>query len=485
MARFDEPDENIPNLTLEQYKKNIIDPISNSVQKGFCKIEKEDFLDKNKTTRNIDIISYRLLNFILFNHIFFANCLGYISDIDLEKNFLINGMNCLEIIQSNWNILEEALNEINISSIQAFMNLILKDISELISNCKIIEDKNELIQFEKNIEQIIFINFNKYLGYEEKYSRMNKELNSIDAKNIKVIINEYFPPEKYSKTDFPLLNYFMYTKYDIDFFNALKQEKDYMSRYPLLYNYLNYLNNTEKKEVKYLKYLRNFNDFTNTMVETYSYHITRKEAKDIKLVNSNNYNESKFKSFSDSWEHIYKYAIKYKCREVMPEKQLKSDDPLIYFLNDDNELGYGMYIAAACQNFINWQNGFLQPIIENEKFNGNLRYYIENMKKKIPVQEANPNQILSIDDCFKNSEYKDFNDLINTFTKRNIYSENKIDYQKYNKFIIDFSKIEEELGKLILPEKCLFENEDNLNFVIFWGEGFRGGQSDIIQKFYE
>jgi hypothetical protein len=63
----------------------------------------------------------------------------------------------------------------------------------------------------------------------------------------------------------------------------------------------------------------------------------------------------------------------------MPEKQLKSDDPLIYFLNDDNELGYGMYIAAACQNFINWQNGFLQPIIENEKFNGNLRYYIENM----------------------------------------------------------------------------------------------------------
>ena len=485
MARFDEPDENIPNLTLEQYKKNIIDPISNSVQKGFCKIEKEDFLDKNKTTRNIDIISYRLLNFILFNHIFFANCLGYISDIDLEKNFLINGMNCLEIIQSNWNILEEALNEINISSIQAFMNLILKDISELISNCKIIEDKNELIQFEKNIEQIIFINFNKYLGYEKKYSRMNEELNSIDAKNIKVIINEYFPPEKYSKTDFPLLNYFMYTKYDIDFFNALKQEKDYMSRYPLLYNYLNYLNNSEKKKVKYLKYLRNFNDFTNTMVETYSYHITRKEAKEINLVNSNNYNESKFKSFSDSWEHIYKYAIKYKCREVMPEKQLKSDDPLIYFLNDDNELGYGMYIAAACQNFINWQNGFLQPIIENEKFNGNLRYYIENMKKKIPVQEANPNQILSIDDCFKNSGYKDFNDLINTFTKRNIYSENKIDYQKYNKFIIDFSKIEEELGKLILPEKCLFENEDNLNFVIFWGEGFRGGQSDTILKFYE
>ena len=31
----------------------------------------------------------------------------------------------------------------------------------------------------------------------------------------------------------------------------------------------------------------------------------------------------------------------------------------------------------------------------------------------------------------------------------------------------------------------LIRNEDKLNFVIFWGEGFRGGQSEIIQKFYE
>ena len=37
---------------------------------------------------------------------------------------------------------------------------------------------------------------------------MNEELNSIDANNIRVIINEYFPPEKYSKTDFPLSHYF-------------------------------------------------------------------------------------------------------------------------------------------------------------------------------------------------------------------------------------------------------------------------------------
>ena len=101
----------------------------------------------------------------------------------------------------------------------------------------------------------------------------------------------------------------------------------------------------------------------------------------------------------------------------MEPKKLKADDKLIYFLNDANELGNGMYIAAACQNFISWQNKFLQPIIDSATFNGNLHYYIENMKKKVPVQEATTNQILNIDDCFKKSEYKDLDDLVYTFTK--------------------------------------------------------------------
>ena len=74
--------------------------------------------------------------------------------------------------------------------------------------------------------------------------------------------------------------------------------------------------------------------------------------------------------------------------------------------------------------------------------------------------------------------------MVYHFTKRDIYDKDKINYQNYNKFIFDFPMIEEELGKLILPEKCLFDNEDKLNFVIYLGEGFRGGQSDMFAKFY-
>ena len=40
------------------------------------------------------------------------------------------------------------------------------------------------------------------------------------------------------------------------------------------------------------------------------------------------------------------------------------------------------------------------------------------------------------------------------------------------------------MGKIILSGKCLFEKEDKLNFVTYWGEGFSGGNSEIMNKFY-
>ena len=480
MSRWDDPDENIPNMILDQYKKEVIEPLLYSCNKGFSFNSKEDFLDKNKTVRNLSKISYRLLNFILFNHLFYANCVGYLSDENLKV--LTKEMNCLEIIQSNWNLLEEFLKEKNILSIQAFMNLIFKDLSKLISECKIIEDEHELIQFEESVEKIVQSNIEKYPQYYEKYLQMNKDYAALNEKDIKVILNEILSPTEliYPEKDFPFFKYFLYTKYNPNFEEALKHEENYRLKYPLLYKYIN-LTDEQRK----IKFLSPFNEFTNFMAETYSYRISRADAKEKILSQTDGFNEDKFKSFKKAWDNIYKYAIKYKCRDNMEPKKLESNDKLIYFLNDCNELGNGMYLAAACQNFITWQNDFLQSILDSARFYGNLHYYIENMKKKIPVQEANPNQILSFDDCFKNSDYENFNDLVYTFTQRDIYSKDEINYQQYNKFKYDFSMIEEELGKLILPEKCLFESEDKLNFVIFFGEGFRGGQSEIIQKFYE
>ena len=108
------------------------------------------------------------------------------------------------------------------------------------------------------------------------------------------------------------------------------------------------------------------------------------------------------------------------------------------------------------------------------------------MENKIPVYEANNNQILLLYQIYRTSEYKNLGEIVNTFTKRKIYNEDgSINYLKYNEFEFDFQSIEEELAKLILPGKCLFEDATNLNFVNYWGEGFNGGKSDFLQRFEE
>ena len=55
--------------------------------------------------------------------------------------------------------------------------------------------------------------------------------------------------------------------------------------------------------------------------------------------------------------------------------------------------------------------------------------------------------------------YYNFEDIISSFSRRDIFKDERtINYYNYNTFIYDFESIEEELGKLLLPGKCLFDN---------------------------
>ena len=375
----------------------------------------------------------------------------------------------------------------NIYSIQIFMNLIFKRLSEKLKTCKCLTKESELNKFEKEIEDLIRICINEYPEYYIKYNEINKEQLLINKNNMRVIISELLPPieEIYPESEYPLLKYFTYTKYRTknDFLNSLGPEGICALKYPLLYKYLK-----DEEGPKLMKYLPAFNEFTNYMVDYYSYKISREDARTRTLENEEIFKQidsNKFKPFKEAWDKIKIYATKYKCQNEMEIKNLNNKDKLICFLNDANEFGNGMYLASACQNFISWQNNFLEYIISSAAHNGILHCYIDNMKNRIPVQEANPNQILLIENCFKNSNYNNFDDLLYSFSKRKIFNENgKIDYLKYNLFEYDFSLLEEELAKLILPGKCLFENEDKLNFVTYWGEGFIGGKSESLIKFY-
>ena len=483
MSRWNDPDENIPNILLDKYIKDVIDPIRKSCSFGFNPISRDFFENSKKKVRNLSNIGYRILNFISYCHLFFSYCLGYISKENMKK-CLVQNMSILKIIETDWNSLNESLQQRNIGSIQIFMNMIFKRLSQKIKDCKYLSKSEERDNFENDVEKLIEQCIKEYQKYSNKYNEENKKQLEVGNYDMKAIITELVEPteEIYPPKEYPMFKYFKLTKY--------KTEEDFIKRmdnkqnYPLINQLLKEIPGVNK-----LSALPAFNEFTNYMVDNYSFKISRDNARKKELSEEEIYQKEqykkKFNNFIKSWNEIKKEAIKYQCRPEMPVKSLNGNDKLIYFLNDCGELGYGMYLAAACQNFIEWQNTFLLPIVEINTFNGILHHYVDNIKKKIPVQDAKKDQILLINDRFRSTRYVNLKDIIYSFSYRKIFGENgKINYSDYNSFVYDYDSIEEELGKIILPGVCLFEGESELNFVTFWSEGFRGGRSEILSKFY-
>ena len=486
MRKYNEPDDNIPNILYDDYIRDVIDNIRNNVTFGFEELNRDYFEKPSKNVRSLSNIGYRLLNFISYCHLFYSYCAGKITKEELNK-CLIKDCDILEIIQIDWNLLKESLQRKNIDSIQIFLNMIFKDLSQLLSKCEITQKYKDREKFEKQVENLIQLYLKKYRKYSKIYKEENKKHSYSDIKSLKTYVTELIHPssEKYSEKEYPMFKYFNYTKY--------KSEEDMMKRmndkerYPLINQFVN-----GSIDALNLKYLPPFNEFTNYMVNQYTYRISREDARNRVLAHEEIINERdfnvKFIEFKKAWDQIKLDAIKYQCRPEMKVKQeFTKKDKLISFLTDAGELYNGMYLAAACQSFIRYQNTFLQPIIDANMFDGILHNYVNTILKKVPLQNATENQIVLIEKSFEErGKYEDFNDLIYAFSERNIFGENgKINYSDYNSFVYDYDKIEEELGKIILPGVCLFEGEDKLNFVTFWGEGFRGGNSSMISNFYE
>ena len=470
------------NLTLSEYIKNIIEPIKSACSYGFQVTSKYYFENNYKKVRSLSQIGYRLLNFISYCHLFFNYCMGNILENDL-KQYLIENLDILKIIESDWNLLEEALHHNNIGSIQIFMNMISKKLSLLIKECKYLKTNIEREQFEENVEKLILQSIKDYPSYSLKYLKENIIQNNIDNDNLRNFINELIPinEKKYPEKEYPMLKYFLLTKYKTreDLIKNLGQKKESLIKYPLLTQLL------YEPEIYKMKYLQNFNEFTNYMIDHYSYKISRKEAKKKILEKENIYKDLEFKNkylnFLKAWDEIKNDVRKYKYHPNMPIKSLKSSDKLIYFLNDNKDLGYGMHLAAAYQKFIKWQNSLLDAIINCNNYNALFNFSVNNIKNKILIQECNISQIILIEERFKQSKYKNLNDLIYSFSQRNIFNVNdEINYYNYNSFQYDYESIEEELTKIILPGVCQFENEDKLKFVSFLNEGFK---EDYIHLF--
>jgi len=315
---------------------------------------------------------------------------------------------------------------------------------------------------EKSFETI-----ESFLNDLKKSENFNDILNkSIIPKEEKYLFNEYF-----SYIEYPSFN---------NFESKYLSSNENKEKYPLIGQYIQY-KKLDESGPKNLKYLNDYKDFVNSMINIYSGNILRKEAyKEERCLNFEKiYKDEtfrkKFEKFKSIWnEHLSKELNEYNNNKS--DKFLDKfygNERLAYFLNDDDEKGYGIFIAKGLHKFIEWQNSFLKPIIKiyKSKENNILNCYISQMEKAVDVQNIYNFQILQIEKCFENTFYTHFDELLS------IYFERKRD--NINDFEYNFEKIEQEFGKSLLPNKCLI-NEKNMKYITYQNEGFRDINYDLL-----
>ena len=224
------------------------------------------------------------------------------------------------------------------------------------------------------------------------------------------------------------------------------------------------------------------NPFENYALLKYSNKITRVESKRILIKNelmNNPEIKPKYENFEKGYNAISDKALKYGCKQLEKIKRISSEDPIAYILNDNGELGYGMYIAAAYQKFFEYQNNFLNPILGNIDLT-ELKYFKNQIQKEILPQKATKLEVVSFD--IQNDIFDSFDELISSYSFRKcINKDNKIFYENYREIEYDYKKIEIELGKILLPGKRKFAEKQI--FIIYAFEGYVGENSNAIKIF--
>ena len=486
--------------TIKDLKRDV-EKFIKEEHKGIKQVSQKFFIKNDKKIRNLNQISYRLLSLIFYSSLYFGQLLGFIKENEIKNLIPKDSKSLFDIMCKTYNFLENALKAKGINEIQIFLNYIYPKLSNILKNCPLINTIEIRLNLENKINEMIDDSINGYENYKEKYIKFNNELNQMNIHSLRCIIQETIDPLIYPHDKYPYFRYFMVPKYPnkSQLIEELQLIPQYQQKYPIITNYLN-----DNGQIEALQNIIKINPFINSMIETYTYKITRQQGKELKIKDellklNNDILSKQFKEFEEGWTNLMnflqkkqknndiksQYLLKYKSRPEMNIKYIKDSDSIAYVLNDDGEWSHGMYIAAAYEKFINWQNTFLNNIIENISQSGVLHYFKEQLEKEIYAQDATNSEIVSLNLNNENSIYNTFDEILSVFSKRIFIDlEGKINYKNYKNIKYDFDSIEEELGKIILPGKKLFK-KDGQRFITYGFEGYRGGNSTIIKEFIE
>ena len=493
--------------TLEEYKKEYVDNYIDINEKGIISGFRINDFEKKEFKGDISIITFRTLNFILYSYLLGAYILDHLDKENMEKYLIkyLEPESLFGVIIKGWKLLENSLKEIGIENVQIFLNMTFENIISIMNKVELIDTVDKLKEFQKEVDEYIkgiITNEDNIKQMNKEYNELNNDLINCNPQNIREIIQSNYEPSIYDQNLYPDIQY--YSLSNIIDFNTFAEKFNSSKENQNKYALINILVNKELDIINgamNMKSLDNINRLVNIMLNIYSYKISRDNAKKYILKNELNYiiktyneiNTIKINDedifikdyidpFIESWNIIKNKAIQYKCKLLRDfgkgenPLEMNIDIPIYYYLVDKGDQDGGMFLAAAYQNYIEWQNKFIDQIISKNSIKGILNSYVSQLEQEINVQDATNEEIINIDDNI----YKILDDLILSNSMRNIFtSDNKINYKNYNEIIYNYDSIEEELGKIILPGLKKFKN-DKIKFVIYLGETLQGDNSSIL-----
>ena len=190
--------------TREEFKQEHIEKLYKQ-EKGLNKIDENKFKNKNKNIRNLSQISYRLLNYILYTHLFFAKLVTKENDFD---KYLPEGMTWFDTIKECFALLRNELKNNGIKKIEIFMNIVFSELFNKLHDKECIDDYNELIDFEDDLEKIIQENIEKAKNSMDKLEEIEKE-NCADKKSALALLKELYNKMIMIKMNILIMNIFI------------------------------------------------------------------------------------------------------------------------------------------------------------------------------------------------------------------------------------------------------------------------------------
>ena len=391
-------------MSLEKFFEEFISEKLENDSKGVNISKKSHFDKMDKTVRNQSQIGYRLMNLILYSHLF-TNVL-FKND---EEIFVSGELTYLDYIRGNWNKLKKLLDDKGIN-IYIFMNLIFKDLFNYLSKQKQIDNYEKLLEIEKEIENIIENKvfkktekikekeLTKYAVFANFYNKQKEVFREKDPDSKTSIIKEMNSPDTYKEEQYPYYKYFLYSDYPDEDFLKAREELD-KEKYPVIDLYLN----REKKKKGINKEFIRFNFVVKSLLNEFSNKIPKNTSKKLTLEKTYLYKEN------TKICNAFIKAMKDKIENISKESNLEN-----FLIDGSNEKGK-LYIDMY-KRYAEAQNNSLNEIVDKL----NTANYDPFECQEINIQEAQRGDLFILE-FEKKSEFTEIL-LSNTF--REIYMAN-------------------------------------------------------------